>query len=343
MMRGVTTTSGAPTDVAAQRGRRGTAQLASSASPRSRPAGARVATRNRHQQQHLTTCRLFRPTQPGAEQKFAASVTVDEELLHIAPTQLIMPEECQRIYGYPRDQQMDEKYDMGKVIGAGSFGVVREATVKATGEKVAVKTISKLLKKIPKHLQRQGERGTMSKHLTKLQLEVDAMKSLRGSLNAVRLNDLYEGNEEVRFKPCTPTLHPSDPFASDTNLLHLLLLRTQIHLIMELCTGGTIYERITANDFTESSAARVARSILQMISQCHSKGVVYMDVKPENFLYLTNDANSVLKGTDFGLALKYTQGKRLSTRRGTPVVSPSSSSSSSILSLSLSLSLHRFQ
>ena len=78
---------------------------------------------------------------------------------------------------------------------------------------------------------------------------------------------------------------------------------------MELCEGGTIYERITAQDFTEASAAGVARSILQMISQCHSKGVIYMDVKPENFLYLTNEENSVLKGTDFGLALKYRDGK----------------------------------
>lgn len=44
-----------------------------------------------------------------------------------------------------------------------------------------------------------------------------------------------------------------------------------------------------------------------------------MDVKPENFLYLTNEESSVLKGTDFGLALKYKQGEKLATRRGTPV------------------------
>ena len=72
--------------------------------------------------------------------------------------------------------------------------------MRSSGEKVAVKTISKLLKRIPKHLQRQGDKGTVSKHLTKLQLEVDAMKSLRGSLNAVRLYDLYEGDHEVSDK-----------------------------------------------------------------------------------------------------------------------------------------------
>jgi calcium-dependent protein kinase len=224
----------------------------------------------------------------GSEKRYAASVTVDEEILLVSPTRLLLPEECTRIFGYPRAELMAEKYKLGKVVGAGSFGVVREAVKLSTGERVAVKTVSKMLKRIPKHLRRQGDRGTISKHLNKLQLEVDAMKCLRGSLNAVSLYDLYEGDEEV-------------------------------HLVMELCEGGTIYERITAQDFTEASAAGVARSILQMISQCHSKGVIYMDVKPENFLYLTNDTASVLKGTDFGLALKYTQGEKLATRRGTPV------------------------
>ena len=133
----------------------------------------------------------------GSEKRFAASVTVDEELLHVSPTQLIQPYECQRIYGYPRDEDMKKKYELGKVIGAGSFGVVREAEQLSTGRKVAVKTISKLLKKVPKHLARQGDEGTISKHLKKLQLEVDAMKSLRGSLNAVSLFDLYEGDQEV--------------------------------------------------------------------------------------------------------------------------------------------------
>ena len=99
---------------------------------------------------------FFQPS-VGSESRFAASVTVDEELLHIAPTQLIYPEECTRIYGYTRAEHMVRKYELGKVIGAGSFGVVREATVRSSGEKVAVKTISKLLKRIPKHLQRQEQ------------------------------------------------------------------------------------------------------------------------------------------------------------------------------------------
>ena len=37
---------------------------------------------------------------------------------------------------------MGERYELGKVIGAGSFGVVREAIDLVTQESVAVKTVS---------------------------------------------------------------------------------------------------------------------------------------------------------------------------------------------------------
>lgn len=38
---------------------------------------------------------------------------------------------------------------MGKVIGAGSFGTVREAAEAATGRKYAIKTVSKIPKRGP--------------------------------------------------------------------------------------------------------------------------------------------------------------------------------------------------
>ena len=104
---------------------------------------------------------------------------------------------------------MGERYELGKVIGAGSFGVVREAIDLVTQESVAVKTVSKFLKKIPRHLAHQGSKGTISKHLKKLQLEVDVMKCLSGSLNAVTLYDLFEGNDEVGPRLPLPSSRPS--------------------------------------------------------------------------------------------------------------------------------------
>ena len=63
------------------------------------------------------------------------------------------------------------------MIGAGSFGVVREAVHKRTNVHYACKTIPKLPKK---------GRGT-PRYLLKIQTEVDAMLQLGPSLDAVFL------------------------------------------------------------------------------------------------------------------------------------------------------------
>lgn len=69
------------------------------------------------------------------------------------------------------------RYTIGKVLGAGSFGIVREATHNSTGRVYACKTVPK----IPK----RGN-GT-PRYLLKLQTEVDAMQQLGSSFDAVHL------------------------------------------------------------------------------------------------------------------------------------------------------------
>ena len=54
---------------------------------------------------------------------------------------------------------------------------------------------------------------------------------------------------------------------------------------------------------SEVDVANILRSVLRFIAQCHGKGIIYRDVKPDNFLFLTPDATSV-KATDFGLSIR---------------------------------------
>ena len=69
------------------------------------------------------------------------------------------------------------RYKLGKVLGAGSFGVVREATEKLTKRRFACKTIPKAPK-----------RGACTpRYLLKLQTEVDVMQQLGASLDSVHL------------------------------------------------------------------------------------------------------------------------------------------------------------
>jgi serine/threonine protein kinase len=54
--------------------------------------------------------------------------------------------------------------------------------------------------------------------------------------------------------------------------------------------------------------------ILRAVAQCHAKGVVVCDVKPENFLFVTPREDAPLKMADFGLAQYCKQDQVLSER-----------------------------
>ncbi|KAK6588993.1 hypothetical protein RS030_243609 [Cryptosporidium xiaoi] len=62
-----------------------------------------------------------------------------------------------------------------------------------------------------------------------------------------------------------------------------------IYLIMELCNGGELFDRLSHVDcFSERVAAHLIKQMLSAISYCHSKGIVHRDLKPENFLFLNS-------------------------------------------------------
>ncbi|KZV44448.1 calcium-dependent protein kinase 34-like [Dorcoceras hygrometricum] len=109
--------------------------------------------------------------------------------------------------------------------------------------------------------------------------EVQIMHHLTGQPNIVELKGAYEDKHSV-------------------------------HLVMELCAGGELFDRIIANGhFTERAAASLLRTIVQTVHTCHSMGVIHRDLKPENFLLLNKDEDAPLKVTDFGLSVFYKQGE----------------------------------
>lgn len=108
------------------------------------------------------------------------------------------------------------RYILGSVLGAGSFGVVREATERKSKRKYAVKTIPKSPK---------SSKAT-PRYLLKLQTEADAMGQIGASLDAVFLKVcLYlklggrdggrSGMESSHGKDaCCISLHPPVPATS---------------------------------------------------------------------------------------------------------------------------------
>lgn len=82
-----------------------------------------------------------------------------------------------------------------------------------------------------------------------------------------------------------------------------------VHLVMELCEGGELFDRIVARGhYSERAAAHVARTIAEVLRMCHANGVMHRDLKPENFLFANKKENSVLKAIDFGLSVFFKPG-----------------------------------
>lgn len=85
--------------------------------------------------------------------------------------------------------------------------------------------------------------------------------------------------------------------------------RNSVHVVMELCSGGELFDRMTAKgSYTEREAARIGRQIVNVVYACHFMGVMHRDLKPENFLMASRDDNAQVKATDFGISLFIEEG-----------------------------------
>jgi len=94
-----------------------------------------------------------------------------------------------------------------------------------------------------------------------------------------------------------------------------------IYLVMELCTGGELFDRIIElGHLTEHQAAIIMQQILRAIFYMHENKVMHRDLKPENFLFATKEAieKSPLKIIDFGLSCRFEVGQQMATKAGTP-------------------------
>ncbi|KAH7404323.1 hypothetical protein KP509_15G020800 [Ceratopteris richardii] len=108
--------------------------------------------------------------------------------------------------------------------------------------------------------------------------ELDILKRLKGVPSVVQLVDTFEDKHAV-------------------------------HLIMERCSGGELFDRIAAKGkYTEKAAALLCKSIVQAVESLHWKGVMHRDLKPENFYFVDKQDDSQLKVADFSAAVFFKDG-----------------------------------
>lgn len=94
---------------------------------------------------------------------------------------------------------------------------------------------------------------------------------------------------------------------------------SSVHLVMELCGGGELFDRIVQKGhYSERQAAALIRTIVEVVEACHSLGVMHRDLKPENFLFDSVEEDAKLKATDFGMSVFYKPGETFSDVVGSP-------------------------
>mmetsp|Transcript_66709 Transcript_66709/g.168284 ORF Transcript_66709/g.168284 Transcript_66709/m.168284 type:complete len:543 (+) Transcript_66709:108-1736(+) len=124
----------------------------------------------------------------------------------------------------------------------------------------------------------------------RLQREIDIVMSL----DHPNINKLYQTFEDRKF----------------------------IYLILELCAGGELFDRIQElGHLSEREAAIIMQQIFRAVFYMHQRGVCHRDLKPENFLFQLKAPieGNTLKVIDFGIAATFDPPNgSFTTRTGTP-------------------------
>jgi calcium-dependent protein kinase len=156
----------------------------------------------------------------------------------------------------------------------------------------------------------EGSYGTVCKAKNKSTHAVRAVKSISKS----QMKNLDRFKQEIAIMKLMD--HPNIIKLYETFEDH-----RNIYLVMELCSGGELFDRIIeSGHFTERQAASLMQQIIRAIYYMHENHVCHRDLKPENFLFVTKEAieKNLLKIIDFGLSCKYEPNQVLTTKAGTP-------------------------
>ncbi|XP_043560152.1 calcium/calmodulin-dependent protein kinase type II subunit alpha-like [Chiloscyllium plagiosum] len=84
-----------------------------------------------------------------------------------------------------------------------------------------------------------------------------------------------------------------------------LKVESQHFLVLDLITGGELFEDIVAREYySEADASHCIQQILEAVLHCHQMGIVHRDLKPENLLLASKSKGAAVKLADFGLAIE---------------------------------------
>nr|XP_023027860.1 ovarian-specific serine/threonine-protein kinase Lok-like [Leptinotarsa decemlineata] len=169
--------------------------------------------------------------------------------------------------------ELKQKYEPSTLLGRGAAGEVRLALEKFTCKMVAIKKIMK-------------SRSTLSQihkltHPSKIKTEISILQTLKHPC-VINMEDIVETPEEV-------------------------------YIVLDYMKGGELTNRILSNTpLSESNVKFLFYQMVLAVQFLHGKGITHRDLKPENVLLFSEEIETLVKVSDFGLS-KVTEGDDMMT------------------------------
>lgn len=187
-------------------------------------------------------------------------------------------------------RKLSDEYEVTYILGRGGFSVVRRGVRKLSGQKndVAIKTLKRVSQSSP-----YGVPGGRSRQKSIASIGFLARKQ-------ASISDALLTNEILVMRKIVENV---SPHPNVIDLYDVYEDQSGVHLVLELCSGGELFDRIVAQErYSEIEAAAVVRQIAEGLEALHRVNIVHRDLKPENCLFLSKDKDSPLKIMDFGLS-----------------------------------------
>eukprot|EP00850_Spirogloea_muscicola_P023507 SM000362S13794 [mRNA] locus=s362:27017:28747:- [translate_table: standard] len=117
-----------------------------------------------------------------------------------------------------------------------------------------------------------------------------------------------------------------------------------VHIVMELCSGGPLADRILHQasgevlvvcwaegvpflkpgllaehgEYCERAAARLMQTVMEVVHYCHSNNIMHRDIKLSNVLLADHSDTAALKVIDFGVSTFFKPGQNCRKMAGSP-------------------------
>ena len=128
------------------------------------------------------------------------------------------------------------------------------------------------------------------KTISKARRNADEIEMFRGELNVL-----------LQLKRSDNVIHFHDAFESPSHL----------HIVMELCRGGELFDRISSHtQICEEDTRVVLKQILLGIKSLHDQNIAHCDIKPSNVVFTSTGPEGRACLIDFGMAKLWNPAER---------------------------------